>query len=381
MQPKNKYSTINGLVFSILIATVIGCKSSAEEKEKEAKKEHPTEAAAPVATATFELKKEDLSTAFHTPGELISYQQVDLYARETSFVKKLYADVGSEVKAGQLLISMEAPELNSRLAGAESRAKAQEAAYIASKANYTRLVETSKTPGTISQNDLDQALARMDADYAQLQSAKAGQKEVSAAKNYLEIRAPFSGIITAKNVSPGAYVGPSGKGSEFPLFTLQEQKRMRLVVSIPEAYVGYVTHQTEIEFSVKAYPNQKFKAKVKRLSGALDSRLRSERIEMDVTNNDKKLFPGMVAEVEIPLSSQVPSFVIPKTALVNSMERIFVVKVVDNKAVWVDVQKGREADSTIEIFSDKLLLKDQLVKNASEEVRNGSTLHTKLATL
>lgn len=379
MQPTNKFPIINGLIFSLLIATVIGCNSKAEENEKEEKAEKA--AAVPTATVTFPLEKEDLSTAFHTPGELISFRNVDLYARETSFVKKIYADVGSEVKEGQLLVSMEAPELNSRLAGAESRVKAQEAAYIASKANHSRLVETSKTPGTISQNDLDQALARMDADYAQLQSAKASQKEIGASKNYLEIRAPFNGIITAKNISPGAYVGPAGKGSEFPLFTLQEQRKMRLVVSIPEAYVGYVTNQTEISFSVKAYPNQKFKAKVKRLAGALDSKLRSERIEMDVFNDDKKLFPGMVAEVEIPLSSDVPSFVIPKTALVNSMERVFVVKVVDNKALWVDVKKGREMDSTIEIFSGDLQIKDQLVKKASEEVRNGSTLHTKLASL
>ncbi|MCF2447176.1 efflux RND transporter periplasmic adaptor subunit [Dyadobacter sp. CY345] len=375
MQPINKYSKLNSLVLAALMATAIGCNSNAEKKEQ---KEEATAEKKVSVTETFPLKKEDLSTAFHTPGELISYQQVDLYARETSFVKKLYADVGTEVKAGQLLVSMEAPELNSRLAGAESRAKAQEAAYIASKANYNRLLETSKTPGTISQNDLDQALARMDADYAQLQSAKASQKEVGASKNYLEIRAPFAGIITARNVNLGAYVGPSGKGSEFPLFTLQDQKKMRLVVSIPEAYVGYVNNQTEIKFSVKAYPNEQFTAKVKRMAGALDTRLRSERIEMDVINNDKKLLPGMIAEVSIPLSSQAASFVVPKTALVTSMERVFVVKVIDNKAVWIDVQKGREADGNVEIFSDSLKVDDKLVKSASEEVRNGSSLNTKV---
>ena len=375
MQRTKKYPTLNCLIMSGLIAAAIGCSSDSE------KKDHNEGAAAEktvAVTETFPLKKEDLSTAFHTPGELISYQQVDLYARETSFVKKLYADVGTEVKAGQLLVSMEAPELNSRLAGAESRAKAQEAAYIASKANYNRLLETSKTPGTISQNDLDQALARMDADYAQLQSAKASQNEVGASKNYLEVRAPFAGIITARNVNLGAYVGPSGKGSEFPLFTLQDQQKMRLVVSIPEAYVGYVNNQTEIKFSVKAYPNEQFTAKVKRLAGALDTRLRSERIEMDVVNNDKKLLPGMIAEVSIPLASKATTFVVPKTALVTSMERVFVVKVQGNKAVWIDVQKGRETDGNVEIFSDSLKIDDQLVKSASEEVRNGSTLHTKI---
>jgi len=96
-----------------------------------------------------------LSTTLQIPGELLAFQQVDLYAKENSFVKKLFVDVGSEVKAGQLLATMEAPELNSLESAAQSRLKSQEAIYIASKSNYDRLLETSKTPGTISQNDLD----------------------------------------------------------------------------------------------------------------------------------------------------------------------------------------------------------------------------------
>jgi membrane fusion protein, multidrug efflux system len=82
---------------------------------------------------------------------------------------------------------------------------------------------------------------------------------------------------------------------------LQEQKRLRLVISVPEAYTGYLTHKDEVTFSVKALPDQQFKAEVKRMAGAIDDRLRSERIEMDVVNNDKKLLPGMVAEVNVPL--------------------------------------------------------------------------------
>jgi RND family efflux transporter MFP subunit len=188
---------------------------------------------------TFVLEKEMLSTELNLPGELISYQQVDLYARETSFVKKVYVDVGTEVREGQLLASLDAPELTSRLAGAESRWKSQEALYTASKANYDRLLETSKTPGTISQNDLDQALARMNSDKATLEASKALYREVADARNYLEIRAPFSGVISSRNINPGAYVGPSGKGSELPLFTLQEQRRLRLVVSVPEAFTSF----------------------------------------------------------------------------------------------------------------------------------------------
>ncbi len=90
---------------------------------------------------------------------------------------------------------------------------------------------------------------------------------------YLEIRAPFDGVISMRNVNPGAYVGPSGKGSELPLFTLQEQKHMRLVISVPEAYTGYLTDNDKVNFTVKALPNRTFTAQVRRLAGALDNHL------------------------------------------------------------------------------------------------------------
>ena len=198
---------------------------------------------------------------------------MDLYAKENSFVKKLFVDVGSEVKTGQLLVSLEAPELGSQLAGALSNIHSREAIYTASKANYDRLYETSQTPGTVSPNDLEQAAARKNSDLAQLQSAKSAYAQISEMQGYLQIRAPFNGIITARNVNPGAYVGPSGKGSDQPLFTLQEQKRLRLVVSVPEAYTGYLGHQKEVSFTVKAMPDQQFKAKVTRMAGAIDEQV------------------------------------------------------------------------------------------------------------
>lgn len=332
----------------------------------------PAEVVKP-SVETLLLAREQFATSFTAPGELISYQQVDLYARETSFVKRLYVDVGSEVKQGQLLVLMEAPELNSRLSGAESRWKSQEAVYMASKANYERLLETSKTPGTISQNDLDQALARMHSDQAQLESAKASYREVGDTKSYLEIRAPFSGVISARNVNTGAYVGPSGKGSEAPLFTLQEQKRLRLVVSVPEAFTSYFKQGDTVEFRIKARSSDVFKAAIKRHAGALDLKLRSERVEMDVDNKDNKLLPGMIAEVTIPLHGDQATFVVPKSAVVNSAEGIFVIRVEKDTADWVFVKTGRTMDNRMEIFGD-LKDGDKLVKAANEEIRRGSVI-------
>jgi len=268
---------------------------------------------------------------------------------------------------------MEAPEINAQLSGASSRLKSAEALYIASKAHYERLLETSKTPGTISPNDLDIALARQNADHAQLQSAQAAYKEITDNKNYLEIKAPFSGVISARNVSAGAYVGPAGKGSDQPVFTLQEQKHLRLAVSIPEAYTGYLKQNDEVRFMVKSFPNEYFTAKVKRLAGALDTRLRSERVEMDVMNDSRKLLPGMVAEILLTLPAKDSTFVVPKSAVVNASENIFVIRVEDGKAKWITITPGREVSDKVEIYG-QLQTGDTIIQQANEEVRDGAAV-------
>lgn len=360
------------LVVSVSFAGLI---SSCHTKDNNASQEQTNqqENTKPAPVETFSLKKGMLSTMLDIPGELIPYQQVDLYAKESSFVKKVYVDVGSEVKKGQMLVSMEAPEINSNLAAAQSKLQSQEAIYTASNSNYNRLIETAKTPGTISKNDIDQASARKISDRAELNAAKAAYQSVAATRAYLDIRAPFNGVVSARNINPGAYVGPSGKGSDVPLFVLQEQKRLRLVVSVPEIYTGFLKMNDEVHFNVKALPNQQFKAKVKRLAGALDERLRSERLEMDVYNDRKKLLPGMYAEVNLPLPASDSTFLIPKTALVTSTEKVFVIRVINNKAQWVDVKKGREGGNQVEIYG-KLNEGDKLVKTATDEIRNGSTI-------
>ncbi|MDN3549370.1 efflux RND transporter periplasmic adaptor subunit [Mucilaginibacter aquaedulcis] len=372
---KNK-STLMLAVLAVAISSLLSaCHSEEKEKQEKSQEEQQQEAVETPSVQLVPVKKGKLSTAVTIPGELIPYQQVDLYAKVNSYVKKLLVDIGSEVHQGQLLVVLEAPEINSQLAGAQSRIKQQEAIYFASKATYDRLVSTSKTPGTVSLNDLEQAEAKKNSDLANVEAAKSAYREVSANLAYLEIRAPFDGVITSRNVNLGAYVGPGGKNAD-PLFTLQDQKRLRLVVSIPEVSTGSLSNKSEVNFTVKALPNQKFTAQVKRMAGALDEKLRSERLEMDVYNKDKKLLPHMFAEVNVPLPGGDSTFVVPKTAVVTSTEKVFVIRVVNHKAQWVDAKKGFSAGDMIEVFGD-LKADDQLVKAASDEIRDGSTVKDK----
>ena len=362
----NSMNNTKALAISLLAVLFLSSCGHSKSEEKK-----PAEVV--VSTPAVSLTKGKLSSSLQIPGELVAFQQVDIYAKVSSFVKKLNADVGSEVTTGQLLATMEAPEITSQLSGAESRLHSQEAVYMASKANYDRLYETSKTPGTVSKNDLDIALARQKSDEAQLQSAKAAYKEITDNRNYLEIRAPFSGIVSARNVSAGAYVGPTGKGSEFPIFTLQEQKKLRLVISVPEAYTSYLSNNSEVGFTVRAYTGKTFTAHVNRLSGVMDTRLRSQRIEMDVANDDKKLMPGMIAEVKIPMNTADSAFIVPKAAVVNSTVKVFVIRVVNGRGERVFVQTGREADGKIEVYGN-LNVGDTIVSVASEEIRDGAEL-------
>lgn len=361
----SRYTITTILSGFLLLGLLSGCGASAHESQEQKSEE------APAAIETFVLKKDKFSTTLQIPGELIAYQQVDIYAKVTSFVKELKVDIGSEVSEGQLLMLLEAPELSSQMLAAESRLKSQEAIYAASNASYNRLIETSKTPGTVSQNDLDLALAKKNSDLANLEAARANSKEISTMRGYLEIRAPFSGIITARNVNLGAYVGPSGKGSEFPLLTLQQQKQLRLAVSVPEAFTGYLKQDDEVSFKVRSQPSEVYKARVKRMAGALDLRLRAERIEMDVVNENKALLPGTVAEVTIPLAAKDSTFVVPKTAIVNSSEGVFVIRVVNGKAQRVSVKKGRDINDQSEVFGE-LQVNDKLITKGSEEIKEGA---------
>ena len=129
-------------------------------------------------------------------------------------------------------------------------------------------------------------------------------------------------------------------------------------------------------FTVKSLPNQKFTAKINRLAGALDEKLRSERLEMDVYNTSKRLLPHMFAEGNVPLSAEDSTFIVLKTAAVTSTERVFMIKVLNHRALWVNVQKGFQSGDMVEVYGD-LKPGEQIVKQASDEIRDGSGIKDK----
>jgi membrane fusion protein, multidrug efflux system len=361
------------LTFLAGMCLLSACGPDRKEKEEQAQTVAQENALDTPTVALIPVTKGKLSSTITVPGELQPFLQVDLYAKVNSYVKTLLVDIGSQVHKGQLLATLEAPEINSQLEEAKSRIQQNKAVFFASKATYDRLYSTSKTPGTVSLNDLEQAQAKMQSDSANVEAAKSAYKVVAANLAYLEIRAPFDGIITLRNINLGTYVGPSGGGGNQPLLVIEDHKRLRLVISVPENSTGGLNNKSEVTFTVKALQGEKYTGQVKRLAGSLDEKLRSERLEVDVINKDNRLLPNMYADVSVPIPSRDSAYIVPKTAVVTSTEKVFVIRVVNNRAEWVDVQKGRESGADMEIHGN-IKVGDQLVRAATEEIRNGSTV-------
>lgn len=321
------------------------------------------------ARAAIVLQPRAIVSGIELPGDLQAFQRVDLFAKVNSFVREVRVDVGTQVKAGEVLATLEAPELGAQLSAAGARLQAREAQYAATKATYDRLEETSRTPGTVAPNDLDLAKAAMEAAKAQLAAARGDQGNVSAQRDYLTIRAPFAGIVTLRNVNAGAYVGPGTAA----LFNVQEQQHLRLVVAVPEANVSGLHMGDSVRFTVRTLPGRVFQARVARLSGALDDRLRAQRTEMDVDNRDGVLLPGMVAQVQLPMRSGADAFVVPAKSVLRSTLGSFVIRSKGGKAQRVPIRTGLINAEDVQVFGE-LHTGDTLLLRVSDEIVDGAVL-------
>lgn len=322
---------------------------------------------------TVKLQKSNPSIPIRLPGELVADQEVYIYAKVASYVQTLKVDVGSKVTQGQVLMILDAPEINSQLASAFSKMKVQEAIYMATKATYDRMIKAAQTQGAVSQDAVDQVTAKKDADEAQYIASKSLYQEIKAMEGYLIIRAPFGGVVTERNTDIGAYVGPAGKGSDKPLLIVQKDEKLRLVLAIPEAHTPYVQMDDTVRFSAKSIPQKVFIGTVSRKAGALDSKLRAERIEIDIPNHDKSLLPRMIVDASIILRAKEATFFIPKSALVDGNMGVYIMKIVDGKTQKVPVRKGRTNGMSIEIFGN-LEADDEILLKVSEETKENISI-------
>jgi membrane fusion protein (multidrug efflux system) len=325
-----------------------------------------------------------VSRTVELPGEFLPFLTVSLHARVPGYVERVLVDRGSVVKPGDLLVEMSAPEMTAHIAEAESKVQAAEADRLqaeaqlsAAQSTYDGLKKASETPGAIAGNELIQAEKQVDAAKAMLNSRQqAGQAAESAVRSlkdllaYLKISAPFEGIVTDRLVHPGALAGP---GNDIPLLVIQQVSHLRLVVPIPEEDVSGIVKGASVPFQVPAWPERTFAGTIARISRALDSKTRTMAVELDVMNRDGALAPGMYPTVKWPVRRARPALFVPKTSVVTTTERTFVIRDQGGQAGWVDVKKGVTDGDLVEVAGN-LKPGDRVVRRATDEIREGTPI-------
>jgi membrane fusion protein, multidrug efflux system len=349
--------------------------------------------AGPETVEVVKVVEEPLNVTLSLPAELIPYQTFALYSRVTGFVKTIAVDRGSRVRAGEQLAVLEAPEFGAQKAEAQSKLQSAEAQLAAIRAKaeasastYEKLKAASATPGVVAGNDVVLAQKTVEADQSQIsaatqniEAARQALKSVSDMEGYLRIIAPFSGIVTERNVHPGALVGPTGgPGTATPIVRIVESNRLRLVIPVPEAYTAGVTNGTSLTFTVAAYPGQTFTGTVSRISQSVDVATRTMAVELDVNNADGRLAPGTFCQVKWPVRRTGPSLLVPNGSVASTTGRTFVIRVRGGRTEWIDVKTGLTSGPLVEVFGD-LKPGDDIAARGTDELKAGVSVQVKPA--
>ncbi|MGH9719533.1 MAG: efflux RND transporter periplasmic adaptor subunit [Bryobacteraceae bacterium] len=349
---------------------------------------HPGAAqqAGPVSAKLVEVVSKPLEGTTELPGELRPYRSVDIYAKVSGFVRSVSVDRGSHVRKGAALATITAPEMDARIAEArarmvsiESQRSEAESKLAALRSTFERLKEAAKTPGAVAGHDIELAEKAMDAERSRvvsvektIEAAKASVAALEDLRNYLRVAAEFDGVITERFAHEGSLVGPESKGAT-PLFRLEQIDRLRLVVAVPESLAGGIRIGARVEFTVSTYPSRKFSGVVARPALSVDPKTRTMPVELDVNNVGGRLAPGMYAEVIWPMARGRSSLLVPATAIKSTTERIFVIRVVNGLAEWVDVRRGAPQKDLVEVMGN-LKPGDKILQRATDEVRPGTKI-------
>ncbi|MEZ2335347.1 efflux RND transporter periplasmic adaptor subunit [Mucilaginibacter sp. RCC_168] len=319
------------------------------------------------------LKLEPVSNKLNLTGEIIPFDRASIYARTPGYVKEVKVDIGSKVTKGQVLCILDAPELKAAQAQSQSNSMGTKSKYESSRSTYLRLLKAAQTPGAVADNELEIARNQMRTDSSVYQASRSATQANKALEDYLVIRSPFNGVVTARNIFKGDFVDNTGKTL---LFRVEDNSSLRVDVAVPEAYNSTILKDNVASFTVSANPGQVFKAKLARKSDAIDPQTRSETWELTFPNMNGLLKPGMFAQIVLPVSRPKEGFLVPFKAVVTTQERKFVIRVENGKTKWVDVKTGFTGKEKIEIAGD-LKPGNQIVAQANEELKEGIMVQIK----
>jgi RND family efflux transporter MFP subunit len=335
-----------------------------------------------VTVGVTAVVKRTLSRTLTLSSELVPFQEIDVYAKESGYVQKLNVDYGTHVKEGQVMAVLEIPELvaqidmdqaqiksaSDEVERAEHELKRYEAQYTALHLEYTRLNDVFTTqPGIVAQQEVDDAQgkdlaaasqvdagkAALSAAQSQLATAKAKLAHDQALYDYSKITAPFTGVVTERYANLGTLMqmGTGSSTQAMPLVRLSQDDLFRLVIPVPESYVRYIRIGDPVNVRVPSL-NRSFPGKVARFSVDVRADTRTMHTEVDVPNPQRVLLPGLYADADLKLDQKQDVLSVPVQALNHEVDKttVFVVNGV-GQIEDRTVQVGLETNSDAEVVS------------------------------
>ena len=304
------------------------------------------------------------------PGTVQPFTDAPIYARTSGYLRKWYTDIGTHVKAGQLIADIDTPEVDQQLNQARADLATAEANEKLAKTTADRYRELIKTD-SVSRQDLDNANGALEARDTAIASAKANVNRLEELQAFARIEAPFDGVVTARNVDIGALV-TAGSGRE--LFHVASVQRLRVYVNVPEAYSRAAAPGLKANLTLAEYPGRNFEGTLARTAQAIDVASRTLLTEIDIDNKSGELLSGSYVQAHLKLPSAEAAMKLPVNALIFGTGGLQVAKVIDGKAMLSTVTLGRDYGDSVEVLTG-LAAADAVIVNPPDSLTSGTAVN------
>jgi membrane fusion protein, multidrug efflux system len=306
------------------------------------------------------------------PGSLQAYEESPIYARTNGYLLRWYRDIGSRVAKGELLADIDTPEVDQELMQARANREQIAAQMDLAKINADRYVGLRKTD-SVSQQEADQQASGYQQAKANLDAADANVRRLEQLESFKHVYAPFSGVLTKRNVDPGALINAGGTGKE--LFDISKVDPLRVFVSVPQNYAPGIRMGMEAWVKLPELPGEKFKGTVARTAQAIDPLTRTLLTEVDVPNPDSRLLPGSFGEVHFRTGVNAQKITIPVNTMLFRQEGPRVAVVGDDGKIHLHpITIGRDYGTTLEILGG-VSLEDRIVINPADSLEDGQPVN------
>lgn len=348
------YGGISVVVLAVVVAAGIVSRSKGDANLREW-----TDAQAVPTVAVALPGTKPLNATLELPGRLEAYSRAPIYARVSGYLKGWYVDIGAQVKAGQLLAEIEAPDLDQQLLQARADLTNSQAAAKLSGATLARR-KTLLASNFVSQQEIDERSADLASKEAQVNSMQANVARLVALASYKNVTAPFDGVVTERNTDVGALIS-GGTGSGAAMFVVSDVKKLRLYVNVPQSYLPGIRMGSAATVTVPEYAGRTFPATIEASSQSVDIASGSTRMQLAIDNPKGELRPGAFANVKLALSSNAQPLSIPASALIfnSSGLRVATVSPGDRvlfKTVTIARDLGREIEIATGLSADDRII-------------------------